>query len=231
MCAQRDLGDDDRMSARRNPRVLVAGPLVGIVTIAASALVYQSLDFSSSTGVVRITPVTAVPASPPAIATPSIGSSREPRRDLGVADGAIPDYTTVYDKVPGVANLDAALLEALRRAATDAARNGIELLIESGWRSAAYQQQLLREAVVKYGSEAEAARWVAPPNRSAHVSGDAVDVASSDAIAWLSRHGADYGLCQIYDNEPWHYELRPGAIDHGCPARYQDTAHDPRMQP
>jgi hypothetical protein len=231
MCAQCELGDDDRMPVPRNPRVLVAGPLVGIMTIAAAALVYKSLDFSSPTGVVRITPTMVAPTTPPSIAAPSISTAREPSRELGAADGAIPEHTTVYDNVPGVAKLDAALLGALRRAATDAARNGIELTVESGWRSTAYQQQLLREAVVKYGSAAEAARWVAPPNRSAHVSGDAVDVASSDAIAWLSRHGADYGLCQIYDNEPWHYELRPSAIGDGCPARFQDTTHDPRMQP
>ena len=65
------------------------------------------------------------------------------------------------------------------------------------------------EAVSKYGSEAEAARWVATPNTSAHVSGDAVDIGPSGAAAWLSEHGAAYGLCQIYGNEPWHYELRP----------------------
>jgi D-alanyl-D-alanine carboxypeptidase len=83
---------------------------------------------------------------------------------------------------------------------------------------------------LKYGSEAEAARWVATPKTSAHVSGDAVDIGPSDAAAWLSAHGAEYGLCQIYDNEPWHYELRPAAVDHGCPAMYADAAHDPRMQ-
>jgi hypothetical protein len=58
---------------------------------------------------------------------------------------------------------------------------------------------------------------VATPDRSAHVSGDAVDIGHSDATAWLSEHGAEYGLCQIYGNEPWHYELRPETIDHGCP--------------
>ena len=63
----------------------------------------------------------------------------------------------------------------------------------------------------KYGSEAEAARWVATPDTSAHVSGDAVDIGPSAAAAWLSEHGAAYGLCQIYGNEPWHYELRPDA--------------------
>jgi hypothetical protein len=155
----------------------------------------------------------------------------EPGGVLGEADGAVPDRTTVFDvEVPGVANLDPTLVVALARASLDAARNGVELYIESGWRSPAYQGQLLREAVVKYGSEAEAARWVSPPERSAHVSGDAVDVEPADAIAWLSRHGAAYGLCQIYGNEAWHYELRPDAIGHGCPAMYADPTHDPRMQ-
>jgi LAS superfamily LD-carboxypeptidase LdcB len=71
---------------------------------------------------------------------------------------------------------------------------------------------------------------VATPNKSAHVSGDAVDIGPSGAAAWLSEHGAEYGLCQIYGNEPWHYELRPEAIDHGCPPMYADPTHDPRMQ-
>jgi D-alanyl-D-alanine carboxypeptidase len=62
------------------------------------------------------------------------------------------------------------------------------------------------------------------------VSGDAIDIEPSDATAWLSERGAEYGLCQIYSNEPWHYELRPEAIDHGCPPMYGDPTHDPRMQ-
>jgi hypothetical protein len=61
------------------------------------------------------------------------------------------------------------------------------------------------------------------------VKGDAVDIGPSGAAAWLSEHGAAYGLCRIYANEPWHYELRPDAIDHGCPALYADPTHDPRM--
>ena len=121
-------------------------------------------------------------------------------------------------------------LSSFSRAATDAAHDGVEFFVDSGWRSAAYQEQLLRDAVSKYGSEKEADRWVATPNTSAHVSGDAVDIGPSDATAWLSEHGAEYGLCQIYSNEPWHYELRPEAIDHGCPPMYADPTHDPRMQ-
>jgi zinc D-Ala-D-Ala carboxypeptidase len=149
----------------------------------------------------------------------------------GAADGAVPDGTTVFDReLPAVANLDSDLLGALRPAATAAAHDGVEFFVDSGWRSPEYQQQLLREAVSKYGSEAAAARWVATPNASAHVTGDAVDIGRSDAAAWLSEHGAEYGLCQIYGNEPWHYELRPEAIDRGCPPVYADPTHDPRMQ-
>ena len=129
-----------------------------------------------------------------------------------------------------MANLDPALLEALRRAATDAAHVGVQFFVDSGWRSPAYQEQLLHQAVSKYGSEAEAARWVATPNTSAHVSGDAVDIGPSGAAAWLSEHGTAYGLCRIYGNEPWHYELRPAAVDHGCPSMYADPTHDPRTQ-
>jgi LAS superfamily LD-carboxypeptidase LdcB len=134
------------------------------------------------------------------------------------------------DEAPAVANLDPDLLAALRRAATDAAADGVELFVNGGWRSPEYQKQLRREAVSKYGSEKEAARWVATPDTSAHVSGDAVDIGPADAKAWLSKHGADYGLCQIYGNEPWHYELRPEAIEHGCPPMYADPSHDPRMR-
>lgn len=122
------------------------------------------------------------------------------------------------------------LLKALRRAATDAAEDGVEFQVNSGWRSPEYKGQLLREAVSKYGSEEEAARWVATADTSPHVSGDAVDIGQSDATAWLSKHGAGYGLCQIYRNEPWHYELRSEAIDHGCPPMHADPTQDPRMQ-
>jgi hypothetical protein len=144
--------------------------------------------------------------------------------------GHLPDGATVFDDAyPGVAKLDGALLEALRRAATDAAGDGVEFYVNSGWRAPAYQDQLLDEAISKYGSREEAAQWVATPQTSPHVSGDAVDL-GSEAATWLSEHGAAYGLCQIYDNEPWHYELRPEAVDDGCPAPYADPTRDPRMQ-
>jgi hypothetical protein len=201
-------------------RVCAAGLVVGMVAIAV-ALGYPLLASPSSTA-----------ASPIDVPRVEHGGHRsEHRHPLGEADGAVPDGTTVFDdEVPGVAKLDPDLLGALRRAATAAASDGVEFVVDSGWRSPAYQEQLLRQAVSEYGSVAEAARWVATPNTSAHVSGDAVDIGPSGAAAWLSEHGAEYGLCQIYGNEPWHYELRPEASDTGCPAMYADPTHDPRMQ-
>jgi hypothetical protein len=201
-------------------RLRVAGLLVVIAAIAA--LGYQSLASSWPT---------AASSSTASSSSSRVGVlRREHRGPLGEADGAVPDGTTVFDdEIPGVANLDPDLLGALRQAATDAADDGVEFFVDSGWRSPEYQNQLLREAVSEYGSEEEAARWVASPETSAHVSGDAVDIGPSDATAWLSEHGAEYGLCQIYGNEPWHYELRPEAIARGCPAMYADPTHDPGM--
>ncbi|WP_163509687.1 M15 family metallopeptidase [Fodinicola acaciae] len=147
------------------------------------------------------------------------------------ADGVLPDGVTVFDdSYPGVANLDPDLLRALREAATDAAADGITFYVNSGWRSPEYQNELLREAIAKYGSAAKAARWVATADTSPHVSGQAADIGSFDATAWLSKNGAKYGLCQIYRNEPWHYELRREAIDGRCPAMYANPSRDPRMR-
>jgi zinc D-Ala-D-Ala carboxypeptidase len=201
-------------------RVRVSGLLVVIAAIAA-ALGYQLPAPSSSTAASSID----------VLRSEHRGVRSEHRGALDEADGAVPDGATVFDdEIPGVANLDSDLLGALRQAATDAADDGVEFVVDSGWRSPEYQEQLLHEAVSKYGSEEEAARWVATADTSPHVSGDAVDLGRLDARAWLSEHGAAYGLCQIYSNESWHYELRPEAIGHGCPPMYADPTHDPRMQ-
>ncbi|HEY3089224.1 MAG TPA: M15 family metallopeptidase [Jatrophihabitantaceae bacterium] len=220
----------------RRARSTVLAVLVVVVAALVGVLGYRSLAGSSSS------------ATAPIVAEPSTHRPHDslrgdrpgdlpgqPQGDrhgaLGVADGEVPDGVTVFDDAyPAVANLDPALLGALRQAATDAAGDGVEFFVNSGWRAREYQEQLLDEAVSEYGSREEAAQWVATPNTSPHVSGDAVDIGHSDATAWLSEHGAEYGLCQIYRNEPWHYELRPEATSRGCPPMYADPTHDPRMQ-
>jgi zinc D-Ala-D-Ala carboxypeptidase len=222
-------GEPARATTRRIRigRIRVAGLLLVIAAIAA--LSYQWPASSSSTAA---PPIQVLRRERPSPRGETGGAAPNGRLGaLGEAGGAVPDGTTVFDdEIPGVAKLNSDLLGALRRAATDAADNGVQFDVDSGWRSPAYQEQLLDEAISKYGSEEAATRWVATPETSAHVKGDAVDIGPSGGAAWLSAHGAAYGLCQIYGNEPWHYELRPEAIDHGCPPMYADPTQDPRMQ-
>ena len=227
----------------RTPRIrwLVAVSLTASLALATAAIGYSSAKTPSTSTPLSVgrptaagpstsgTPSSVVRAAPTRVPRPPQRSGS--RGALGEADGVVPDGVTVFDDdTPAVVNLDAALLEALREAATDAAGDRVVFDVNSGWRSAAYQEQLLDEAVAKYGSRTAASRWVATPATSPHVSGDAVDLAGSEATAWLAEHGARYGLCRTYGNEPWHFELRPEGVDRGCPPPYADPTHDPRMQ-
>ncbi|WP_232299626.1 M15 family metallopeptidase [Leucobacter komagatae] len=122
-----------------------------------------------------------------------------------------------------VARLDPALREAVQSAASDAAADGVELLLTSGWRSADYQAMLLRDAVDEYGSESAAREFVSTPEGSRHVSGEAVDIARVDPALWLEQYGSAYGLCRVYANESWHFELAttPGTE---CPPMLADAS-------
>ena len=111
------------------------------------------------------------------------------------------------EKRPSTSKLDPDLRAAVEAARRDARAEGVPLEITSGWRSRAHQQRLYDEAVRTYGSEEEASRYVSTPDVSAHVTGDAVDIGPTEATVWLIEHGADYGLCQIFANETWHFEL------------------------
>ena len=205
-------------AARRARAVVVALLAVALAVVLGAVVGAHALDASPSTAV-RLVPEHA-------------GTGPLVPDGVTVDDGVVPGGGTGLDSgLPAVVNLDAALLTALRRAADAAADDGVAFTVTSGWRSAEYQEQLLQEAVAEHGSAAEAARWVATPDTSAHVSGGAVDLGPAAARSWLSEHGAAYGLCQTYRNEPWHYELRPGAVEGGCPGMYADAAVDPRMQP
>ena len=78
--------------------------------------------------------------------------------------------------------------------------------------------------MVEYGSLEEALKFVATPDKSAHVTGDAVDIGPADADSWLMQYGDDYGLCQIFANEIWHFELAttPGG---DCPQPLPDGTY------
>ena len=144
---------------------------------------------------------------------------------VGEEDGVIPDMSgfTVDSEVPAIAKLNPDLRAALAAATSAAAEDDQPIYINSGWRSMRYQQQLFDEAVTTYASEEIARQFVAPPDLSAHTTGNAVDIEPLDAQLWLQEHGYEFGLCQIFANERWHYELAtsPGGT---CPDMLADAS-------
>jgi D-alanyl-D-alanine carboxypeptidase len=133
--------------------------------------------------------------------------------------GWMPDDRTLspFDESnPVIGWLDPLLLKAIQDAARSAAAEGVELKVTSGWRSKGFQQRLFDDAVRTYGSVDIAKQLVASPDTSMHVVGKAVDIGAVDADEWLIRNGSRFGLCQIYANEIWHFELAADA-DGNCP--------------
>ncbi len=145
-------------------------------------------------------------------------AAANPPADSG---GAKPTPFDVGD--PSVGRLDPLLLTAIQNAATAAAAEGVTMTITSGWRSPQFQQQLLNDAVQTYGSYQAAREYVQTPEGSKHVVGEAVDVGGVGADQWLITNGPRFGLCRIYANELWHFELATDAAGN-CPPLLADAA-------
>ena len=85
-------------------------------------------------------------------------------------------------------------------------RKGIKIL--SGHRSIERQRVLWNKALRKYGSVAAARKWVAPPGKSQHNKGRAVDFTfmSNDAQRWVHENAKKHGLRFRMSHENWHIE-------------------------
>lgn len=98
---------------------------------------------------------------------------------------------------------DAANSFVTMRAAAE--RDGVQLVVESGFRTMG-QQQALWEAYQR----GERADVVAQPGWSNHQSGVAVDVVTergtNAAYGWLLQHAATFGFRRTVGSEPWHWE-------------------------
>jgi D-alanyl-D-alanine carboxypeptidase len=108
------------------------------------------------------------------------------------------------------------------RAAREA---GIKLYIASGFRTLERQRYLFERAILKYGSEKEAAKWVLPPHLSNHPRGLALDInypGDKSGAAWLEKYGYRFGLCRVFDNEWWHFEATTSPGE-SCPPRLPDA--------
>lgn len=114
--------------------------------------------------------------------------------------------------------------------------------INSGYRSPEVQAVLWKNALAKYGTEAAARKWVAPPGRSNHGHGTAADLQFLDGAAreWAHANAAKYGLGFPMGHEPWHIELAgarkaglaPGvtAVNNSSPsAAMQATSDSPEQ--
>jgi zinc D-Ala-D-Ala carboxypeptidase len=143
--------------------------------------------------------------------SPAPGALRIGTAATDTVGGWLPDHRMLSPFAdvshPILAWLDPLLLKAIQDAARQAAAEGIDMKITSGWRSKGFQQRLFDDAVRVYGSVDIARQFVASPEVSKHVTGEAVDIAPLDADRWLIRSGPRFGLCQIYANEIWHFEL------------------------
>lgn len=101
--------------------------------------------------------------------------------------------------------------------AADAELGPRALTITSAYRSPELQAKLFADAVAKYGSPELARKWVAPPGRSKHNSGMAVDFANAQGsllrdpksreAQWIAQNASRFGLSVPMSWEPWQVEL------------------------
>ncbi|MDO5675338.1 MAG: M15 family metallopeptidase [bacterium] len=114
-------------------------------------------------------------------------------------------------------------LAQLERMAVAAREAGITLLVDSGYRSAAYQRDIYERRMEEGLSFERIARHTAPPGYSSHALGTAVDFHPSGsgfqktkAYSWLKQQAKNYGFHETYFKgnafgmtwEPWHWEYR-----------------------
>ncbi len=155
------------------------------------------------------TSIVLPPPAPPPLPPPAEPLSIGPAA-VDTTGGWLPDGTMLspFDTAnPILSQLDPALLAAVQNAARAAEAEGVSLRVTSGWRSRGFQQRLFDDAVRNYGSLEQAGEFVATPEVSQHVWGRAIDIGPPEADHWLIANGARFGLCQVYANEIWHFEL------------------------
>ena len=131
--------------------------------------------------------------------------------------------------VEGTVRPDDLVPEVLARfhAAQAAAKEvGIDMRIDSGYRTVETQKYLFNRAIKEHKTAEEAIKWVLPGELSRHPWGLALDVNlhhEKSGASWLEANGATFGLCRVYVNEWWHFEplIAPGGI---CPPLLPDAS-------
>ena len=144
---------------------------------------------------------TTAPATPaPANAGPAATATGEP---------VSPDKATTGKKLDGVSE---GLAKAVKSAATEyMAVSGKPVTVTSAYRSPEEQQKLYENSL-----NGKSPYPAAPPGKSKHGQGNAVDIDSSIANA-MDQQGllAKYGLARPVPNDPVHLELAKGMAEGG----------------
>ncbi|HEX2097074.1 MAG TPA: transglycosylase SLT domain-containing protein [Solirubrobacterales bacterium] len=91
---------------------------------------------------------------------------------------------------------------AFDRMAAAAARDGLALVVNSGFRSDAEQAAL-------FAANPDP-RWVAPPGQSLHRCATELDLGPETVYAWLAANAGRFGFVQRYSWEAWHYGFTAG---------------------
>jgi len=126
--------------------------------------------------------------------------------------------------------MDSRIVEPFRQMRDAALKDDIHLWLSSGYRNDEKQQKLYSEEIEAYykagisyeDAVSEAAKSVAPPGTSEHITGLAIDVngvledfGGTKEFRWLSEHAQDYGFILRYPKdkqdithikyEAWHF--------------------------
>jgi len=90
-------------------------------------------------------------------------------------------------------------------------QKGVSVRVSSSYRSVEHQAQLFRSAVRKYGNTTAASKWVAPPGKSQHNYGNAIDLSLHRNGKKVSQREfdqiiAEAGFYRPMSYEGWHIE-------------------------
>ena len=101
--------------------------------------------------------------------------------------------------------------EAFVRMAEAAARDSVDLIADSGFRSPAFQRRIIRRRLAAGDSFARIVHMVAPPGYSQHHTGRALDLVPSEAVfaktrtyRWLKKHAGQFNFHEAYPDSPDH---------------------------
>ncbi|MGA4542365.1 D-alanyl-D-alanine carboxypeptidase family protein [Uniformispora flossi] len=214
--------------------VVSAVALVGAGLVAVKSMKsdkdHNSASSASPTATIQAAPpsapaTSAGPTSAPPSTSPTASTTGKSTKSPTATSTTKKPKTGTDDDGDGITDdpgatdpnqLSGAARTAYQQAKTAMAANGITLTLTSGKRSFQHQQDLWDQEVRDTGSTAAARNRVLPPGESSHVQGIAIDI-NVAAQAWMKSKGSQYGWCQIYANEAWHFEYRASYKTSGCP--------------